>query len=327
MLSDVCVQYAHCVIPENLSLLLCFLHGAPSWHTIHADHTVTHGTGAEHVTLEAEQLVVILFSSVARSLPACDEWDISGLLVDGRSVGRATVVAWLNAAYQHTYQADFEAQPDDPACSVEGLYYLLAFADAVGTTKGLLQACCLRLERLQLLAHLGQVQVPLNTDGSGYALNPVSTRLHQLPDLSADSRAVTRAFVGAEEQQDFKQQVAALVEQLLWLAYRLQLQPLAEHLQKLVRALCMFEVPAYWGGGHCRHHTRARGGWCGRSATWQAGAPEQHTRRRPGFHRAARCADSAVPCWADCNTAAANQVQSSGAQDHVAAASGRYCAS
>jgi hypothetical protein len=49
--------------------------------------------------------VVQLFSLCAAGLPAQAAgqdavWDLSSLLIDGRPVSRATVVAWLNASYQ-----------------------------------------------------------------------------------------------------------------------------------------------------------------------------------------------------------------------------------
>jgi hypothetical protein len=159
------------------------------------------------------------------------------------------VVAWLNAAYQHTYQADYEQQ-DNPARSMEGLYQLLAFADAVGTTKGVLQACCSQLQLLQLHAQLGQTQVALLTDGTDYCFDSMSKRLRQQTNINADNSAVTGAPAAAtaEEQRAFKQQVVAQTEQLLWLAYRLQLQPLAQRLQMFIRALSMFSTSLLAGG-------------------------------------------------------------------------------
>jgi hypothetical protein len=187
--------------------------------------------------LEAEAHLVRMYSAVARQLPETEEWDLSGLLVDGQPVSRATVVAWLNAAYQHAYEADFEQQDDSSASSAEGLYSLLAFADAVGSTKPLLKVCCAAaLDDLQLRVQLGQQEVQLKTDGTGYFFG-VNSQLHVLEDCSKPANPVVNAHAAsAEEQQAFKQEVAAQTEQLLWLAYRLQLQPLAWRLQNFVRS-------------------------------------------------------------------------------------------
>uniref|UniRef100_A0A383VQJ4 Uncharacterized protein n=1 Tax=Tetradesmus obliquus TaxID=3088 RepID=A0A383VQJ4_TETOB len=87
-----------------------------------------------------------LFSLCAAGLPSQQAdsetvWDLSNILIDGQPVQRATVVAWLNSCYQIVYTADYESQEaaDNPARTFEGLYRLLAFADAVDSTDGVLQ--------------------------------------------------------------------------------------------------------------------------------------------------------------------------------------------
>ncbi|WIA41200.1 hypothetical protein OEZ86_004815 [Tetradesmus obliquus] len=193
--------------------------------------------------LDADEQLVRLLSLVARALPEGGEWDLSGLLLDGQPVSRAVVVAWLNAAYQQAYGEDFEAQePDqDPACSVQGLYMLLSFADAVDSTKPLLRACCSQLQRLQLHAQLGQQQVGLDTSEIGYFFHS-NAKLHRQPILTKPGTPMPAApdAASAEQQAAFKQQVAAQTEQLLWLAHRLQLQPLVQHMHSCVWAMSFF---------------------------------------------------------------------------------------
>jgi hypothetical protein len=190
--------------------------------------------------LEAEACLVRMYSAVARQLPETDEWDLSGLLVDGQPVSRAIVVAWLNAAYQHAYLADYEQQADSPACIVEGLYLLLAFADAVHSTPGMLAACCARLlQGLQLRTQLRQQQVSLETDGRVYAF--VDSQLIELLDFKGYSSSVLGVSTAADaEQQAFTRQVAAQTEQLLWLACRLQLLLIVRRLHNFVRGLSFF---------------------------------------------------------------------------------------
>jgi hypothetical protein len=109
-----------------------------------------------------------------------------------------------------------------------------------------LKACCSRLHSLQLHAQLGQQQVALDTDATGYYFASDTQRLACQTALTAVGFAMDAAPVAAtaEEQQAFKQQVAAQTEQLLWLAYRLQLQPLVQHLHGFIRALsCFPEAP------------------------------------------------------------------------------------
>lgn len=91
--------------------------------------------------LEADRTILAAFSSCIRGLPAeADEWDISQLLIEGQPVQRQTVVAWLNMAYSQALDEPFE-QDTELDDSMAGLAQLLAFADAVGPTKGLLRAC------------------------------------------------------------------------------------------------------------------------------------------------------------------------------------------
>jgi hypothetical protein len=172
-------------------------------------------------------------------LPATDEWDLSGLLVEGQPVSRATVVAWLNAACHNTYGTDYEQQEDSPACTFNDLYRLLLFADAVDSTRPLLKACCARLQQLQLRALLGQQQVSLKTDGTSYGF---STDGHLCTAFNATGNAAVPGLdpAASEEQQVFRQQVAAQTEQLLWLAYRLQLQSLVQRLHTFIWPLCWF---------------------------------------------------------------------------------------
>jgi hypothetical protein len=199
-----------------------------------------HAAAAAAPLLQAEAYLMRLYSAVAKRLPETEEWDLSGLQVDGQPVSRATVVAWLNAAYQHAYGTDFEEQDNSPACTAAGLYSLLAFADAVDSTKPLLAACCAGLEQLQLCAQLGQQQVALKMDGRGYTFLQ-DGRLAEPLDCSALVSLMPGIPVAADaDQQAFKQQVAAQTEQLLWLGYRLQLEPLVKQLHGVVHTSCVF---------------------------------------------------------------------------------------
>jgi hypothetical protein len=137
------------------------------------------------------------------------------------------------------YEQNYEQQEDSLQCSVDGLYRLLSFADAVGSTKPLLRACCSQLRGMKLHAQLGQQQVALATDGTSYYFCSVSHRLGRQPDISKLGVEMEEApaAASAEERQAFMQQVAAQTEQLLWLAHKLQLQPLLQHLGRFIQAL------------------------------------------------------------------------------------------
>lgn len=74
--------------------------------------------------------------------------------MEGEPVQRSTVVAWLNCAYSRILDSEFEKQQKDPRCTAAGLAQLLAFADAVGSTRGVLAACLRELDNLVLEVRL-----------------------------------------------------------------------------------------------------------------------------------------------------------------------------
>jgi hypothetical protein len=206
-----------------------------TWAELKVAATLMHAgaTGATATCLlDADEHLVRMYSAVARQLPVTDTWDLSSLLIDGQPVSRSTVVAWLNAAYQNTFDRDFEQQDDSPGSSAEGLYQLLAFADAINSSRPLIRGCCEDLERLQLRVQLGQQQVSLKTQGTSYAFS-MSGELLQVTDGTVTRPSMFPA--ARAEQQAMWEQVAAQTEQLLWLAYKLQLEPLLQQLHRFVR--------------------------------------------------------------------------------------------
>jgi hypothetical protein len=68
-------------------------------------------------------------------------WDLSNLLIDGQPVSRDTVTAWLNVLYMQLEGVHFLGSASVAALTATGLYQLLAFADAVGSIRGVLRAC------------------------------------------------------------------------------------------------------------------------------------------------------------------------------------------
>lgn len=99
---------------------------------------------ADAAPLVTDRFSVQCYSSCARALPAAaEEWDLSQLLLEGQPVQRETVVSWLNAMSQHLNNEPMigdDPETDRPARSMASLAQLLAFADAVGTSRGLLLA-------------------------------------------------------------------------------------------------------------------------------------------------------------------------------------------
>jgi hypothetical protein len=147
-----------------------------------------------------------------------------------------------NIARRLTYEAPYEEQQeaDDPTRSFEGLHRLLAFADAVGSTTPALLAC--NFEGMQLKAQLGQQQVVLESPSVAYYLPVADNRLFHIVGFSNSGACISESSTKPPEEKraEFVQQVAAQTEQLLWLAYRLQLQPLVQHLHTFIRSSAMF---------------------------------------------------------------------------------------
>lgn len=190
---------------------------------------------AEPIVAEAD--IVRFFALVARDLPQdADEWDLSGFLIDGEAVSRRVVVEWLNWAYQRTHETSFEEQDDSlrPSGTVAGLYQLLAFADAVGTVKGLLSAFASQVDGLLIEAQLGSQKLKVATDGRSYFFRQGISR--ELVYVTPGGSYYVGPAAGTEEEvQNFRQQLASQTEQLLHIAYKLQLVPLVKHIHNFVR--------------------------------------------------------------------------------------------
>jgi hypothetical protein len=175
-------------------------------------------------------------------------------------VTRATVVAWLNCAYQRIAERDFEPQGLDEMGTAAGLCKLLAFADAVGSRRGIISACAEMAQEVQLVV---SIPVPLSptdvrqisttirllTDGGAYSIEPpvpgvpaglvegelvYSSALERyslgalLPfkGFQANERAVQRLLLAAAQQ----------TEALLFEAQRLELQALTQRMLRFIAA-------------------------------------------------------------------------------------------
>jgi hypothetical protein len=73
------------------------------------------------------------------------------LRIEGEPVNKATVVGWLNCVYDRLQDDVFMEQEYDVRHTVAGLASLLAFADAVGTTRGVLAACVTKVDELDMV--------------------------------------------------------------------------------------------------------------------------------------------------------------------------------
>jgi hypothetical protein len=110
--------------------------------------------------LEASSMLLYACSSCVRGLPQGNStWDLSNLLIGGHPVSRDTVTAWLNVIYTHIEDTPFDQDRLLATASATGLYQLLAFADAVGSSRGVVKACLAGLEQLAFEVKVRETEV------------------------------------------------------------------------------------------------------------------------------------------------------------------------
>jgi hypothetical protein len=103
--------------------------------------------------LRAPEYALRCMSTCACALPAeAGVWDLSGLLIDGKPVPEHVVKAWHGAVYKQLGHKQHSKELSSASKTMDGLYQLLRFADAVGSRQGVLQAC---------LAHVGALEIQL----------------------------------------------------------------------------------------------------------------------------------------------------------------------
>lgn len=147
----------------------------------------------------------------------------------------------LSAACRIVYTADYESQEaaDNPARTFEGLYRLLAFADAVDSTDGVLQRMMADVSGLQLHAQLGEQQLVLCPGEGNYLI--VGLQLCCFQCGGDRYTNIGEPAASSEQAHAFKQQVAAQTEQLLWLTYKMQLEALLQRLHAFVQSCCLYQ--------------------------------------------------------------------------------------
>jgi hypothetical protein len=105
------------------------------------------------------------FSSCAKALPAdAEQWDVSGLLLDGQPFSRETVQCWINCAYSALHGvSELDAEDKQQLSTAIGLKQVLAFGHAVGSAEALFAAACSQLSELKVVVQLPEqkLEVPV----------------------------------------------------------------------------------------------------------------------------------------------------------------------
>jgi hypothetical protein len=192
-----------------------------------------------------------LCSSCAGGLPAeAATWDISNLVIDGQPVQRSTVIAWLDTCYVTMYDRPYEEpkQHRQSVMAATQLYQLLAFADAVGSTRGVIRECVADLDKVRVQVTLGQQVGQLVLDSapsyfersrSNYDLTPPQAYLCQGQSSVPNFRVApehANEIVSSNANSNAAADVAAQLEQLLFIAHKLKLQELLQRVQAFITA-------------------------------------------------------------------------------------------
>lgn len=161
-----------------------------------------------------------------------ESWDVSMLLagLSARVCQRDTVLGFLNAASMLVHGVAFEQQDSKPEHSAAGLLDLLLFADAVGSSRGLLSALD---ESAAAAAAAGKLTAQVSRAAGaeketlelslacGHYFsksNPLLLRRY----AEGSTAAAVSVFTAADEDERaaVQRQVADLLEPLLHITYR-----------------------------------------------------------------------------------------------------------
>ena len=192
--------------------------------------------------LAANSLLMRSLCDSADGLPAAAEvWDVSGLLLDCQPFSTDTVSCWLSCAHSLLHGTE-ELSPRDKQqlSAVTGLTQVLAFADAVGSVKGLIEAACSQLQQLKFVVQLPEQVLELPVAGYTYCVDVVEgdqdqdwgEHLVRSSLLEPVTNVSTR--MDRPQRNALEQQVAKQAANLLRLAHVLRLQPLLDVLHGFV---------------------------------------------------------------------------------------------
>jgi hypothetical protein len=101
-----------------------------------------------------------------------------------------------------------------------GLYHLLSFADAVGSSGGVLTACLQELLQLDFEVTVAEKSIFCH---SNRACLVFSGKALVSQELIGDDSELLYTFESAEEVQEFCQKLSAQIEALLYIGDKLQL--------------------------------------------------------------------------------------------------------
>lgn len=189
-------------------------------------------------SIPASSLLLRTFSTCAEQLPAdANAWDVSGLLLNSQPFSRAAVQCWLHCAHSHLHgPTELNAEDLEQLSTATTLHEVLAFAHAVGSCEGMLQAACHQLHALKFVVQLPEQTLELFAAASAglhYKLDRSKLQLSSF-SLGQTLKYVGTRLTSTEQSVEVKQQVAAQIEALLQMAHLFRLQPLLSALHDFI---------------------------------------------------------------------------------------------
>jgi hypothetical protein len=203
--------------------------------------------------LDAESHVLRTFSSVARALPFdVQQWDISGLLLDGQEpFSRATVQCWLSCIYSSLHgPAELSKEDCQQLSTAKGLQQVLAFAHAVGSPQAVLTAACSQLDNLKFSVQLPAQTIELQLRDNGHTFEAGEGNTFQLSRVCivpSEADCCGSPCIGDGQRRELQQQVAQQLGSLLHMAHVTQLQPLIQALHSFVLWNTRMKISLLWG--------------------------------------------------------------------------------
>lgn len=185
--------------------------------------------------IPCRSLLVRTFSTCAEQLPAgAEQWDVSGFLCEGEPFSRDTVKCWLNCGNCMVYgQGELDTEDQAQLSTAKGLQRVLAFAHAVDSPEGLLNAACSKLQELMIEVQLPERTLQLRVcpaHDCSYKARWLNDE-YQLIAHTLARRQVIGCVSTIDQLEGIRQQIAVQTAALLQLAHALHLQPLLDAMQ------------------------------------------------------------------------------------------------
>jgi hypothetical protein len=182
-------------------------------------------------------------------------WDLRNLIIGEQPVQRIVVKRWLECVETAVNGSAADPVPvagaaggvaNDPLNTATALVSLLTFADAVGSSRGVLNLAAQRLERVGIHANLDEQQVRLLiSKEAGYTMEHLDAGLPVWQSgvfmYTLEKRhQVAGDYQSYHAEPAFCAAVAQQVEALLYWGYKLQLQHFIATLQGFIfRSYCL----------------------------------------------------------------------------------------